>query len=73
MARGLNPKSKTVIGLATERYKEKAGFSLDALCLKKTDWTEEDQKKLVYLQNELGYFKAPVQSIGSENEYPVAQ
>ena len=72
VARGLNPEYKTVVGLATERYKEDAGFSLDALCLEKPDWTEEDQKKLIYLQNELGFFKAPVQSTVSEDEYPVA-
>jgi hypothetical protein len=72
VARGLNPECKTVIGLATERYEEKAGFSLDALCLKKPYWTEEDQAKLVYLQNELGFFKAPVQSTGSEDEYPLS-
>lgn len=69
VARGLNLKCKTVIGLATERYEEKEGFSLDAFCLEKPDWTEEDQKKLEYLQNELGFFKAPVQSTGSEDEY----
>lgn len=72
VARGLNPKCKTVIGLATEQYEEKAGFSLDAFHLEKPDWTEEDQKKLVYIQNELGFFKSPVQSTGSEDEYPVA-
>jgi len=72
VARGLNPECKTVIGLATERYEEKEGFSLDALCLEKQNWTEEDQKKLEYLKNELGFFKAPVQSTGSEDEYPVA-
>lgn len=72
VARGLNPESKTVIGLATERYEEEKGFSLDAFCLEKQIWTEEDQKKLEYLKNELGFFKAPVQSTGSEDEYPVA-
>ncbi len=72
VARGLNPECKIVIGLATERYEEKTGFSVDAFCLEKPDWTEEDQKKFVYLQNELGFFKAPVQSTGSEDEYPVA-
>lgn len=71
VARGLNPECKTVIGLATERYEEKAGFSLDAFCLEKLDWTEEDQKKLVYLQNEVGFFKTPVQSTVSEDEYPL--
>lgn len=72
VARGLNPEYKTVIGLATEQYEGEAGFSLDAFCLEKPDWTEEDQKKLVYLQNELGFFKAPVQSTVNEDEYPVA-
>lgn len=72
VARGLTPKCKTVIGLATERYEGGKGFSLDAFCLEKPDWTEEDQKKLEYIQNELGFFKAPVQSTGSEDEYPVA-
>ena len=72
VARGLNPKCKTVIGLATERHEENTGFSLDAFCLEKQDWTEEDQQKLEYLQNELGFFKAPVQSTGSEDEYPAA-
>ncbi len=71
IARGLNPKCKTIIGLATERYEENTGFSLDAFCLEKQDWTEEDQQKLEYLQNELGFFKAPVQSTRSEDEYPI--
>lgn len=71
VARGLNTKCKTVIGLATERYEGKEGFSLDAFSLEKPDWTEEDQKKLVYLQNELDFFKAPVQSTVSEDEYPL--
>ena len=72
VARGLNPKCKTVIGLATERYEENTGFSLDAFCLEKQHWIEEDQQKLEYLQNELGFFKAPVQSTGSEDEYLAA-
>ena len=72
VARGLNTACKTVIGLATERYEENAGFSLDAFCLEKPDWTEMDQKLCEYLKNELGFFKAPVQSNRSEDEYPVA-
>lgn len=70
IARGLNKSSKVVIGLATEQYAPGQGFSFDAYCLKKEDWTEEDQKKLQQLQSKTGAFISPRCSRFSEDEYP---
>ncbi|GAI30930.1 unnamed protein product, partial [marine sediment metagenome] len=68
--RGLNPKYKTVIGIATEQYKTRKGFSLDAIYLHKETWTSEDQTRLEDIQKKFGYFTNPIQSKAHEDEYP---
>lgn len=70
VARGLEPKARTVVGIATERPKPGSGHSIDALYLDKPEWTEEDQRNLEHIQEELGYFAKPRQSRLSGNEYP---
>lgn len=69
-ARGLNPTCRTVIGIATERYEGKPGFSFDAIRLTKSDWTDEDEAHKLYLQNELGLFRAMTQSQTKVDEFP---
>ena len=59
VARGLEPAARAVIGIATERPEPGKGHSLDALYLDKPEWTEEDQRNLELVQEELGYFAAP--------------
>lgn len=70
VARGLEPAARTVIGIATERPELGKGHSLDTLCLDKVEWTEEDQRNLKLVQEELGYFAAPRQSRLRGSEYP---
>ena len=70
VVRGLNPESKTVVGIATERYEQGQGFSLDIIFFYKDAWTEDDQSHLENMQKELGYFVSPVLTKIKENEYP---
>lgn len=70
VARGLEPAAQTVIGIATERPEPGKGHSLDALYLNKPAWTEEDQRNLELVQEELGYFATPRQSRLRGSEYP---
>ena len=43
----------TVVGLATGRYVPNAGFSMDAVMLKKAEWTQADQEALERIQRGL--------------------
>ena len=70
VARGLNKDRNTVVGLATERYEEGKGFSLDLLYLNISQWTNELQKKIEYAQKEFGYFANPQHMKIHEDEYP---
>lgn len=70
VARGLNPASQTVVGIATERYLKGGGFSLDGYSLTKPTWTEQDQAALEGIQRDLGYFRAPRTTRASVDEYP---
>jgi hypothetical protein len=70
IARGQNQKSTTVVGLATEQYVKGKGFSFDMLYLYKPQWTDEDEKHLVGMQNDLKFFTAPQYSSAHEDEYP---
>jgi hypothetical protein len=72
VARGLDPKTPTVVGIATERPEPGKGHSLDALYFNKAEWTEEDQRNLEYIQEELGYFATPRQTRLHGSEYPGA-
>lgn len=70
IVRGLNPSLTTVIGIATEEYEPGRGYSLDAFCFYKEEWTEEDQEKMERLQKEHGFFVKPIESKLREDEYP---
>lgn len=70
VARGLNQKCKTVIGIATEQYEPGKGFSLDSCYIYKPTWTDKDQAYLENMQKELGYFSKSVQTRNEEDEYP---
>jgi hypothetical protein len=70
VARGLETRARTVIGIATERPEPGKGHSLDALYLDKPEWTEEDQRNLKLIREELGYFATPRQSRLRGDEYP---
>ena len=70
VARGLNKNCDTVIGLATERYEEGKGFSLDLINLNIPKWTDELQKQIEYAQKEFGYFANPQSTLVHEDEYP---
>jgi hypothetical protein len=70
VARGLNPESKRVIGIATECYEKGKGFSLDLCDTFRPKWSEQDQKLMEEMQNELGYFRRPKISKVGEDEYP---
>ena len=70
VARGLNPKAATVIGLATEQYVPDAGFSLDAARVTIPDWTAEHERRLEGIQADLGYFKTPRLKRVQDDEFP---
>ncbi|SPE26169.1 conserved hypothetical protein [Acidobacteriia bacterium SbA2] len=69
VARGLNPSSTTVIGVATERY-DPRGYSLDLCQLFLPRWTPEHQSEMAAMQTELGYFVSPRKTVSHEDEYP---
>jgi len=70
VVRGLFPKSKTVIGICTEKYQKGGGFSLDLFYFHKDLWTLEDMTQVNFLQSEFGYFKNSVTRFLHEDEYP---
>lgn len=70
IARGLNPEATTVVGLATDQYGTGEGFTLDACCYEKPDWTAEDQQAVEELQKATGAFVEPRLSRVGENEFP---
>ena len=70
IARGMQPGSTTVIGIATEQYHGKPGFSLDACLLYHPEWTDQDQARMEAMQRDLGYFVNAQQSHSREDEYP---
>jgi len=70
VARGITPGCDTVIGIATEAYEGKPGFSLDAFYFYRPIWTEEDQSYIEKMQKEFNYFVAPKITMVSETEYP---
>ncbi|MBU4334082.1 MAG: NERD domain-containing protein [Candidatus Omnitrophica bacterium] len=70
VARGTTRGCRTVVGIATETYEGKAGFSLDVVYLHMPTWTEEDQAHCDSMQNELNYFLNPMITLTREQEYP---
>ena len=72
IARSLTPKCETVIGIATDRPRRGAGFSMDAMRLTITEWTEEHQRKAEEGQRIFGWFASPVVTSEPQDEYPSA-
>lgn len=72
VARGLNKDCKCVVGIATERYEGKRGFSLDLAYIYKESWTERDQSRMKFMQKDSGYFVSPVEKLVNEGEYPIS-
>lgn len=72
VARGQQPDATAVVGLATEPYVGKAGFSLDVIHLSIDSWTPEHEGLMVRIQKDLGYFSAPLRQSVQPDEYPAA-
>lgn len=70
VSRGRQVVGDTVVGIATERYRRGAGFSLDAVRLAIPTWTEDDQRAVEGIQRDLGYFANPVESRTHLDEFP---
>jgi hypothetical protein len=70
IARSLEPRCATVIGIATDRPRRGQGFSMDAMRLTIENWTEEHQKAAEEGQRRLGWFSNPVLTVEPEDEYP---
>lgn len=72
VARGINPyKYDTVIGIATEEPVRGKGYTLDTVFMWMKDWSKKDQRKVVGIQKELGYFRNPNESHVHVDEYPL--
>lgn len=70
VARGLNQDFNTVIGIATEQYKPKAGRSFDLYYFYKPDWPKKDQARMKFIQQKSGFFLNSVKIEAHEDEYP---
>lgn len=70
VVRGLYPEAKTIIGIAIVRSDTEKGFSLTSFYLYKENWTDEDQRKMLYAQKEFDWFKNPREHKVDEEEYP---
>lgn len=70
VARGLNPTSHHVLGIATEQDKPGKGFSLDLHYLYLPYWNKKLQTAFKRMQRDLGYFTKPSKKVGDEDEYP---
>jgi len=70
IARGLNKDNKTIIGIATEKYKPGHGHSFDLCYRYMPDWTEEDQAQMVEIQEKTGFWLNPAKLEYHEDEYP---
>ncbi len=72
IARGMNKKSRKVLGIATEK-KIRPECSYDFCLMDIPEWTEECQRHMEKLQKETGIFVNPIVGHTSEDEYPVSQ
>jgi hypothetical protein len=71
IARGLNPNSQRVIGIATEQPEPGKGFSFDIFYLHQPNWTAEDQRRMEYAQKQFGWFSNSTASHFKADEYPI--
>ena len=70
VGRGLNPDSRTVVGVATERYELRKGYSLDSVYLDMEVWTPQDQAQMESIQETFRYFTALKEMTIHEDEHP---
>ena len=70
VARSLEPKCTTVVGIATDRPRRGAGFSMDAMRLTIENWTEAHQRQAEEGQRLFGWFVNPSVAVEPEDEYP---
>jgi len=70
VARGLHQDATAVVGIATEQKNESGGYSLDASLLQIPTCTKKHQEEMERIQRDLGYFKNPVKTLLSAEEYP---
>lgn len=68
--RGLYPENKTVVGIATEIYEKRPGYSMDAIYYFKDNWTKKDNEDFNDLKNNCGFFNKPNIKNGKVDEYP---
>ena len=68
-ARGKFKDNKKVIGIATEKKFEPT-CSYDYCVIDKPDWTDDDENRMLKIQEGLGLFKNPEISRISDEEYP---
>lgn len=68
-ARGKFKENTKVIGIATEKRIEPT-CSYDYCLIDKPEWTDEDQNRMLKMQDELDLFKNPEIAGISEDEYP---
>ncbi len=70
IARGMFSNATLVVGIATEMYDPKDGFSMDVASYEKERWTPEDQAEMERLQRLTGAFVSPLRSHDEVLEYP---
>jgi len=71
VARGQNPNSSIVIGIATERHDpSRLGCTFDVHYLRIETWTAQHQVHMEGVQKDFGYFTNPQTSMVRKDEYP---
>jgi len=70
VARGINPDSKIVVGIATNPYKKGEGYSYDLCYLELPELTQEFKEFVQKTQQEFGYFRNAKVSKKGFDEYP---
>ena len=70
VARGIDPKPTTVVGIATESYDPDQGTSFDICYLQKEVWTNDDQIKMDNYQTKFKYFTNSRITSVPVREYP---
>ena len=72
VARGLNQRSTTVVGVGTEYFDGKDSSALFLFYLQQENWSPEDDANMKAMQSELGYFVKPRLTSRHEDEYPTS-
>jgi hypothetical protein len=71
IARGMNPVSQVVVGIATNRYRKGGGHSYDLCHLEIPKWTPQHEKQMQEMRREMGYFQSPQAKSAHLEEYPL--